>query len=296
MIDNELKKILPPPAKEKLKLLERLARQANAASRSIFDEVEQAREARGDALARAQVPLDVIVESLDKFPGYKEAVDEVKRATAEYEAADQHCLDVSAPLPGIQQWLETMTRAGAKIVPVDPPSVKLSSNPERDIQNIRRQIDQLDVEYRAAESTLAPAADLKKRLIASVEQLAAEANPGLFPATRIGPPVDIANRLKLPGFGAVRDHVADTKLHAGTVNFLVWLLRDILIERFSQLIDEQTREGAMTDAERDKRLREISAKKLEAERIEERLVELSGNAVPRRADADPRAILGVTDQ
>jgi hypothetical protein len=189
-----------------------------------------------------------------------------------------------------------MMRAGAKIVPVDPPATKLSSNPERDIWNIRQQIERLDVEYRAAESTLAPPADLKKRLIASVDQLAAEAMPGLFPATRIGPPVNISERLQLPGFGVVRDHVADTRLHTGTVNFLTWLLRDILIERFSQLIDERTRDGVMTDAERDKRLRELSAKKLDAERIEERLIELSGNAVPRRADADPRAVLGVTDQ
>jgi hypothetical protein len=297
MIDNELKKILPPPAKEKLKLLERLARQANAASRALFDEVISAREARGEAQNRAKVHLDVIIENLDKFPGYKEADAEVKRVTAEHEAANRHWNEVAAPLPCIRQWLETMTRAGAKIVPVSAPEVKLTSNPERDIQNIRRQIERLDVEYHAVESTLAPPADLKERLIASVDQLAAEAGPGLFPATRIGPPVNISERLQLPGFGVVRDHVADTKLHAGTVNFLVWLLRDILIERFSQLIDEQTRGGdVMTDAERDKRLRAISAKKLEVERVEERLIELSGNAVPRRADADPRAILGVVDQ
>jgi len=297
MIDNELKKILPPPAKEKLKLLERLARQANAASRALFDEVISAREARGEAQNRAKVHLDDIIENIDKFPGYKEADAEVKRATAEYEAADQHCLDVSAPLSGVQRWLETMSKAGARIVPVSAPEVKLTSNPERDIQNIRRQIERLDVEYRAVESTLAPPADLKKRLIASVDQLAAEAMPGLFPATRIGPPVNISERLQLPGFGVVRDHVADTKLHTGTMNFLTWLLRDILIERFSQLIDEQTHGGdVMTDAERDKRLREISAKKLDAERIEERLIELGGSAVHRRAEDDPRAILGVTDQ
>jgi hypothetical protein len=297
MIDTELKKILPPPAKEKLRLLERLARQANAAARAIFNEVEQARKARGDALVRAKVHLDVIIENLDKFPGYQEADGELKRVTAEWEQANQHWLEVSAPLSYIRQWLETMMRAGAKIVSVEPPATKLSSNPECDIQNIRQQIERLDVEYRAVESTLAPPADLKKRLIASVDQLAAEAGPGLFPATRIGPPVNISERLQLPGIGVVRDHVADTKLHAGTVNFLVWLLRDILIERFSQLIDEQTRGGdVMTDAERDKKLRAISAKKLEVERVEERLIELSGNAVPRRAEADPRAILGVVDQ
>jgi hypothetical protein len=55
-------------------------------------------------------------------------------------------------------------------------------------------------------------------------------------------------------------------------------------------------DDALSDDDRDRRLSDIAVARLEAERREEAIIEAAaadGMTVPRRADADPRALLGV---
>lgn len=64
------------------------------------------------------------------------------------------------------------------------------------------------------------------------------------------------------------------------------------------MIDQADVVGALTDEEQEQRFRELRARRLELERIEEANIvaaEAEGMFIARRADADPRAILEVAE-
>jgi len=79
---------------------------------------------------------------------------------------------------------------------------------------------------------------------------------------------------------------------------LAWLDPDAMIARLHEEIDTMPiPKLALTPSARQKRLTDIAAKLLDLERIEEALIEAAEDRdqfVPRRPNADPQAILGVT--
>jgi hypothetical protein len=93
-----------------------------------------------------------------------------------------------------------------------------------------------------------------------------------------------------------------TGKHEGTLAHLAWLFPEALRDRLHQEIDRQheadVKRGVlvMSCAERDARIAAIDREVLLLEREEEFLVELGETFelhLPRRDDADPRAVLGI---
>jgi hypothetical protein len=86
----------------------------------------------------------------------------------------------------------------------------------------------------------------------------------------------------------------------GTMNFandalavLAWMDPDGLAERVAATIPADKESGAMSASDREARLVELEAESLRLERLDEALVRGSQTA-ERRADADPRATLGLS--
>lgn len=80
---------------------------------------------------------------------------------------------------------------------------------------------------------------------------------------------------------------------------LAWLFEEQLIAKVEAEIDAIADDSeALGPEERAKRLSELSAEILRHERIEEQLIERAAESnivIPRRRDADPRAVLGLAD-
>jgi hypothetical protein len=83
------------------------------------------------------------------------------------------------------------------------------------------------------------------------------------------------------------------------VALFFWLNRDLILEKMLAEAAEVADDAeALTQEERSRRQQEIAAQKLLAERSEEAIIEAAERdqiVISRRANADPRAVLGLAD-
>lgn len=319
MDDQELLGALPAKARSKYETMSRAAHAARAAVRTLYDELQDEREKLRDALMTWRRQSQTVMSrelrawhrqqraaaggDTTELPEPAEAL-ELRNKIAELEKvraeADAIARTVSAPVNACRSWLETVVAAGAKIVEAERPDVKL---PRGDalgaVADLRARIATLAVEYEQVERAPMPAGTIKARALAFIDHLAAQGAPTIFTGSGTTDPLDLDFHLQLAGLGPVHGSVADCKLVPNSTLFLAWTLRDVLKQRAAELIDATPIEGAVEEAARDERLRTLAAEKLAVERMEEAMIEraaATGMSIPRRGDADPRAVLGVVDQ
>ncbi|MBR0752930.1 hypothetical protein JQ604_12110 [Bradyrhizobium jicamae] len=156
------------------------------------------------------------------------------------------------------------------------------------IENRRRRIRELLAEIRRVDAAPYHAAAVKEKVRRQIEDLAQRGLPG-FDAMieHIDQEIDWpAHTIRLPRDPDVQ--VPDA------LGLIAWLMKDRLIEFAERRIDEVADDGqALTEAQRREQFRTLFADLLEAEREEETFVQAAGFHVVRRADADPRAVLGL---
>lgn len=129
--------------------------------------------------------------------------------------------------------------------------------------------------------------DMVRRSDNAIDALAAEGAPRINARKRTGDPANLKSEVTIGLQG-------NMLIGDGGAKLLIWLMRDELKAKVRSLIPRHP--DAMTVAQREKRLAQIAAEKLDLERREEAVIEAleqQGRAVERRPDADPRAILGV---
>ncbi len=80
---------------------------------------------------------------------------------------------------------------------------------------------------------------------------------------------------------------------------VAWLFRDDMIRAVCADVDANSQdEFALTDQARADKIAECASDALAVARTEEALIcaaEAAGTPIPRRADADPRAVIGLSD-
>lgn len=155
-------------------------------------------------------------------------------------------------------------------------------------ETVRAEIRKTEASAEATRVAPLPRAELIRAIEAEVD--AAAKVPSVSATRRDGRPARLAEALRIAAAGPGGSIMGDAG--AGT---WTWLLADLLKERLVELIPESI-PGALTDAQRDRKLADLANRKLELERIEEHLIqsaEREGRAVQRRSDASPLAILGV---
>lgn len=237
-------------------------------------------EGREEAIARISAPLKP-----------KEA--DVKRLEAARDRAVVRW-ETFAFLDDARDWLVDQRRRQVRFRhhPVTAPKVK---DAVAAVEKLRAEIEALDDEWHKVEYAPAPTDDLRSRMVTAVDQIAAQGAPRIHAAARQGDPAGIALKVSPPV--RVGEFTNATAGDYGA-HFFVWLLRDEIVERVGKLIDAAPQRGVLTDAERVSRFEEIAAKRLELERQEEAVIsaaEAAGQHIARRRDADPRAVLEISE-
>ena len=171
--------------------------------------------------------------------------------------------------------------AGAEpLVRVIPPKVgKVASFPD-EVAKSRAQIAAKAEQIGQTDLAPALASDLWAAIMADLDRRVERGKPDFDPRRRDRSPVDLGRMLG-------EHHIGDT---------LAWLHRDAIADRLCQLIGTQDAPGALSDADRQRTIAKLQAEKLALERYEEALIcaaETIGQRIPRRRNADPRAILEV---
>jgi len=192
----------------------------------------------------------------------------------------------------IETWLRRTASPGASFREARPIDLKITARTDlvAEVAKVRSQVAALDEKFAAIENAPVPANDLKARAFAEVDRIAAAGALKVHPASRSAEPLGLARKLAL-GTGSGGSIVG-----TGGTDIFVWLLRDQMKAAIASQIDQFPASGALSDDEREQAFRQIAEQRLELERIEELLIgtaETDSRYIARRADADPRAVLGI---
>lgn len=290
--------ILPQQARDKYLSLEYAQSAAHAALKAAQGRLSEAIEHR-DRIEQS------IRHALDNYPSRSIPADERERIEAPLKpasdavviarkAADRSTADYRAYdfMHGVSDWLKRAKQFGLKLKHSPLPAVP-SGDPIALVASIRSELLALADQRIAVEEAAVPAADLKRALADEINMLASKGSPRLELRSRGLSPINVRSALTAavaPGGKSIADNAAV---------FLIWLLRDQLLNSLGSLIDTHTPEQPLTDAEQDAAINKIDNRIAELEWQEEAIITIAasrGQIIPRRREVDPRIFLEVAEK
>lgn len=304
-LTNRLLDALPRDRRAKLEALTARYDDARAIVMNASDDVFESRARLGEAEKAAALTLERHAEtgriSDDERKRVLEPVESAQRvldrARQRHETATARLEDWRF-LENAVAWLEDARNDRIKLKATTQPPVK-SGDYHNALARIRSEIDEVDAAWRAAEAAPRPQADALAALHADIDSLAATGEPRVDLRRRVGSPIDIAKTFQMAiHSGSAEAGISPSLVGDGGTSFLVWLLRDEIKAKLGALIEQADDTDALADDEREKRFGELSSRKLDLERQEEAQIvaaEAAGLSIPRRPDADPRAVLEISE-
>lgn len=233
-----------------------------------------------DDLSNEQIWISVKQERVDRADAAREA------AEAEWEKFSF--------LPELVRWLEMYCGRGGQLAHQPLPAAKpvKEETHRAAVERIRKQLSACDDEWARLETIPLPASELKARITAEVDAIAALGKPQIQNQDRFGDGVSgLAPALRLRRTGEMIVSDAPSP-------FLCWLRRSEIIERLHAEVDALDQADAMSDDQRDQAFSRLLDQKLALAFSEESLIVAAaaeGTTIQRRRDADPRAILEVQE-
>lgn len=298
--------VLPEPAAQKFRRLSGLAQDRQAATRRAFELVEDARE----AVAKARLALHHGERS--PLP----TADAINRLQA----------DIDAHESDLRQLIEERDHRGAKSRAITglvgnieryvgnlPSSLKVSSfrgpllsrksaePPEKVIMSCRGEIQKIRDRIAEVEIAPRPADEVVAAALAEIDALAARGEPA-FEALSDGSggvtwPMQALDLIARSSDGAP---LAANASDVDTLGLIAWLMKPALVKAVSAAVYEQDAGSptAIASSQRPKLLTQLRNSLLEIERAEELAIEeletATNTDLERRAEADPRAVLGLS--
>jgi hypothetical protein len=316
-LDEVLLAVLPAPSRAKLDAAlidQRAARAAYADASDRADET--AREVgRIEAIVRQMLPREqfdtlgrpiAVVDAIRRFPsetaGLREPLEHARRQhqlaldAQERAASRQRSF---AFLAGVERWLRAAGGSALRHHAARPPRAK---DMGAEIARVRAEIAALDEEFASTKAAPAPADILRAQAVAEIDELAERGALRIAANDRTGKPLNLAAAI------SIGTHAVDTEagriLGVGpgadgpAIPLWTWLHRDTLVKRVEAIIAALPQEGVLTDAQLAQRRAVITARKLDAERVEEATIaaaEKEGRPLERRRNLDPRAFLEIVE-
>ena len=137
---------------------------------------------------------------------------------------------------------------------------------------------------------LCPTSDLRARALAALNEIADRGRLDVNRRARFGDPMRLAERSRVGMTGSM--------VFGDPFAVVAALFREELSEKIGLLIGDKDAPGAISTADRDAEFGRIAERRLELERAEEALIcaaAEAGQTIPRRRDADPRAVLEIQE-
>ncbi|TCQ79562.1 hypothetical protein EDF68_104146 [Ochrobactrum sp. BH3] len=303
VFDEQLLDKLPAQCRAKIIRLDVERDTAYAATTVAADNLREARtdlskaefNLRREAENRYETNFDFRKKrSVDDF--FKDLSDKLEPAKTRLAVAEQaHVAAVQnftrfSFLENCRDWL---TNHGREVLPYRPVYSERNDSvrsPGEEVAKIRKKIQKLDTELIGVLAAPLPKDELVQRAIAEIDAIASKGAITIRPTTRSHTPLRLADRLTIS--------TTDRGGIVGDVgSFFTWLLRDAIVATISSEIEAMTFASSLSEESREAKLGELNAAKLELERAEEAVIQLaekSGHAIPRRQEADPRAIFEVS--
>jgi hypothetical protein len=325
---------LPAPAAAKLARWRQADEDARALANSLVDRqqetrVEQQRVGAMLGIQKRDQGLD------DDHPAIKQLRGQVDRATREIRELGERIKTIHArrsPLfRRLETWLSGVPNRTVRVedtpqqhhqsglVTVSTGHFEISQIPAHDrpvkaelrrgetfaaaIERVRNEIAERRADIHQVRSAPIPSSVAKRMVRAQVERLAESGAPNVLPVVEIAGRIGWPQRIMRGDFLGAAAGVAATGRAAVSgpdgLALVAWLFKDRLLEKLESEIDDlASDDAALSDEQRAEREAALLHGILEAERIEEALIEqteLAGQPIARRPDADPRAVLGLAD-
>ena len=168
------------------------------------------------------------------------------------------------------------------------------------LDEIRAKIADEKDRLRAARVAPLPSSEAKAKAVGEIEALAERGRPDVTPVVDTGREIGFPTRAGDHVSLSQRTAYASENDQIDAVALVAWAFKEQLIAAIEREIDDNCDDvSALSKEERDVAIASAVADQLRLEREEESLVIIaidSGLQVQRRADADPRAVLGLTDE
>lgn len=287
---------LPPLARAKLKRLRESADVATMLSVKTYEDYQEARAKSEQIKARiaeltakgSREAAPLIAAETESLSAFKALMDEILSELAARRAVkeDWHTL-----VRRLERYLAQI-RTGANIAEAAPAPIKIGKGQTHIelVERIRAQIDKERADLQTACDAPIHSDEAKRIARSHIEGLAALGRPNVLVTIEGRRPPLFATQHRMLAAG---DDLIDTP------RTLAWLFRDELIAALEREIDADADDAsALTDEDRAKRIERATSTILALEREEEAAIEAaaaSGMNISRRVDADPRAVLGLSD-
>jgi hypothetical protein len=311
--------LLPKESRAKLERLQDERSAARVILRDRSDAFREAQEAHGRAQSEARRALENLSApprgvNLDELRTKIEAEgnrhqDALGKAAERHRAAEE-AVRAFDYLSDVETWLDRYAALGGKLEhqPLPKPGIGVDA--------ARSKLKEVAAAWEQAEQAPSPKADFLERALAEVDALAEHGKIQLDLRNRGPNPVALREKLSV----ALDTITLPAERHTTFINgkvqtvdvprcehhalsgdaapTLVWLFRDQIAAKLTAEIEAASDAGALSHADREGRFRKLAEQRLSLEFQEEAAIvhaAQNGQSIPRRRNADARAILQVKE-
>jgi hypothetical protein len=301
---------LPQTARLKLVAFREAKALAAAGMREVADRIDWQRTRQQEAEQRiTSLKRDYGLDPDGHHQSVAEATARRDKAKAEFARLQQIHDERAAAwqvitrlVTNLESWIKGV-RSDEKITEYEgPPPLVGRLPPTKAIERYRSELERLRNELEQVECAPIPSAEAKRIARDHVAELARLGKPDV--TTLVCADVFGERGIKFQTVGVDVRTIHRAGVGQGEVvnplALAAWLHSEAMIAKLDAEIDAEANDGrALSDADRERRKTQLRAEILAVERAEELTIvsaEGEGSAIPRRPDADPRAVLNMTEK
>lgn len=310
--------LLPPSRRPLLVALRQRGEDAMNLARPLHDQLDDLRPDRhrlNASIAELKKPRGLGGPGLDdEHASVVDARQKLSRVEAEMvrlnellEVRRARAQSAAALVMNVESWLRNGRPSGTVLVEateIETKSIiRRGETAGSALERLRHRLRELDADRHRVESAPLPSALAKVKMRGEIAQLAERGAPDVGALVEVGHAISWPMTVQRLGLAAVvgksGDRIVGDAMDevTDTMALVAWLHRDALVARLEAEIDAIADDSAaLSPEDRERKLAEIAQDRLVTERHEAALVRgMQGDGLPveHRADADPRAVLGV---
>ena len=289
-------RMLAPPLADRYRAFLRAARERSALLGLLHSDLESLRSRRDRQRISVSECARLAEDNPQRIAETEKLADieiEVSGAADEYAVEAARAAPLRAILNAVEIYIKNNPDALSLAAPIEVSASKRGGSFIEAVESLRAQLGEIRGLQAEVELAPLPSTEAKRR---AAEQIAALADRG---RVDVAPLIDSGRPFRfceMPAHDQVRFGLSGHAAFVDSIATLAWLFEEQLLAKVYAEIDANADdENALMPKERAEKFAALKREALGLERQEEALICAAaeiGQIIPRRADADPRAILG----